>query len=121
MNTYQDALAKFNTARNKSDGKPLASNKRLYQRSDGSIEVVLYNTSIVVLHPDNTLTLNTGGWNTITTRKHINKHLPDGVYLFSRNWELQLGRALNANDWSRRAVIKFKDGIRIDSKGRLVL
>ena len=41
----------------------------------GSYTLMLHRTNIVTFHPDGSITLNTGGWDTVTTRSWINAAL----------------------------------------------
>lgn len=43
---------------------------------DGTINIRLHNTVIVVLRRDGSVKFTTGGWNTVTTRERINQFLP---------------------------------------------
>lgn len=53
---------------------------------DGSVGIVLHNTRVVTIHPDNTYTLNSGGWHTSTTKDRINKYSPARVYQSKFEW-----------------------------------
>jgi hypothetical protein len=65
---------------------------------------------VVTFHPDKTMTLNTGGWDTPTTKSRINDHMPSGtsVYNHKGSWHVQ------TNDGHMH---KFEDGMRIDQNG----
>lgn len=47
---------------------------------------ILYNT-VVYSQVGASFQLNSGGWRTMSTKKAINKCLPDGYYLTQRNFE----------------------------------
>lgn len=49
-----------------------APNTYFERISENVIGVKFHQTFIVSMHKDGTLTLNSGGWNTMTTRKRIN-------------------------------------------------
>lgn len=92
MLTYSEAQALMESARDQSRGKPLANNTRLYNRGprllrrkkDGTpvyekgdtFAVELHCTDVVEIHPDGTYTLNTGGWDAVTTWQRINQYTP---------------------------------------------
>lgn len=79
MLTYEECAALMSKARDPGNGKPLANNTRLYQR--GSDYAVRYHyTDVVTVHPDGTYTLNTGGWETVTTKQRLNQFGPAHVY-----------------------------------------
>jgi hypothetical protein len=52
---------------------------------NGSVGIMLHSTYVVKIHPDNTYTLNSGGWQTLTTKDRINQYSPRRVY--QRNFE----------------------------------
>jgi hypothetical protein len=58
---------------------------------DGSVGIALHGTTVVCIHPDNSATLNTGGWYTITTKDRINQYSPVRVYQRKREWYLDDG------------------------------
>lgn len=51
---------------------------------DGSIAVKFHYTDILTVTPDDTLTLNNGTWQTVTTLSRINNWLPGGWGLYSQ-------------------------------------
>jgi len=53
-------------------------NTYLERRSDGGIALRLYDTDIITYYPDH-FVLNTGGWNTMTTRSRMNEFIPVGT------------------------------------------
>ncbi|NDH09423.1 MAG: hypothetical protein EBY16_07410 [Gammaproteobacteria bacterium] len=59
--------------------------------SDGSVGIMLHSTYVVKIHPDNSATLNTGGWYTSTTKDRINKYSPVRVYQRKGEWYLNNG------------------------------
>lgn len=105
---YQQAGKLFDSARSKDAGKPLENNTRLHRRYAGlnkpDYAVRLHNTDIVTIHPDDTYTLNTGGWNTVTTKDRINKYAPGYVTQRQGIWYLTDGSL-------------FEDGVVIDAQG----
>ena len=57
----------------------IAPNTFARREDDGSIVVTLHSTDIVRDHGNGIFTLNTGGWNTTTTRQRMNAVLPENV------------------------------------------
>ena len=82
---HQEAKDLFSTARNKEAGKPIANNTRLFKRPNG-YAIRLHNTDVVTIHPDDTYTLCTGGWETVTTKQRINEYSPAQVYSDRKVW-----------------------------------
>jgi len=54
---------------------------------DSEIALHYYNTDIVLYNPDGSLSLNSGGYRTVTTKQRINWALPQGWYLYQKDWE----------------------------------
>lgn len=69
--------------------KRLSRNVLLIDRDDGRRVVRLYDTDIATDNGDGTLTLNTGGYNTVTTSKWLNR-LTD-VSVYRKNWVMHVG------------------------------
>jgi len=53
---------------------------------DGTVAIKLHSTYVVKIHPDNTYTLNSGGWQTVTTKDRINQYSPRRVYQRKYQW-----------------------------------
>jgi hypothetical protein len=88
--------------------KRIANNTVRYERSNGDIVWRLHNTDVVTKHPDDTYTLNSGGWKTVTTKDRINTYFPGSVWSDKGLW--YVGRGVN------RSV--FYDGMRVDVHGQ---
>jgi len=58
---------------------------------DGSVGITLHSTMVVRIHPDNSATLNTGGWYSSTTKDRMNKYSPVRVYQRKGEWYLNDG------------------------------
>lgn len=54
--------------------RPLANNTRLERRDSGTIAVKLHATDVVTLRDDGSVTYDTGGWYTVTTKDRINTY-----------------------------------------------
>lgn len=62
---------------------------------DNSVGIMLHSTYVVKIHPDNTYTLQTGGWQTVTTKDRINQYSPVRVYQRNYEWFVKInGREL---------------------------
>jgi len=99
----------------------------LLVRRGKDIAVKFHSTDIVTYHEDGSITLDSGGWLTRTTRNRMNEFTP-----FSISGSLMLGhgggrRCLDPGDdgwrdwevrtWNDSAM--YKDGMRIPSSGSL--
>lgn len=65
-------------------------------------------TDIVTLHADGTATLDSGGWNTVTTKRKINEFSKARLYQRRRVWYI---------DGRDGKPVEFYDGIKIDADG----
>lgn len=103
------------------ESRKLANNtylKRGGWRPKGDIAVQLHSTDVITFHPNGDVTLNTGGWNTITTRDRINGFQSAARVYSQRN---QLFAVRNAdNPWTAPDCHKraFDTSITITAKGK---
>jgi hypothetical protein len=70
--------------------KKLQNNTYLEQRGE-DFAVRLHNTDVVTIHADGTCTLNTGGWDTVTTKDRINSYSPARVSSERGTWYIASG------------------------------
>lgn len=93
-NTYSRALGMVRHARTGKllDRKKLGNNTWATLDDDGIVSVVLHSTAVVSFSPDGVVTLNSGGWRTVTTKERMNRYAP-GVRVSSNRgvWHLGLG------------------------------
>lgn len=70
----------------------------------GGFAVQYHATDIVIARPDGTITLNSGGWRTPTTKERINRYLPTGYTLIQdkHTWYIKQPNG---------ADVLFQDGI----------
>jgi hypothetical protein len=47
------------------------------------VSIVLHSTAVVRFYADGRIVLNTGGWQTVTTKDRLNRCLPDGWRVWS--------------------------------------
>lgn len=84
IRTHAQAVEFLAKARSESDGRPLSGNTRVVRCKvhmlDGetidTVGVRLHETVVVAYLPDGRYVLNTGGWNTATTKDRINSFSP---------------------------------------------
>lgn len=121
----------------KSLGNNTAAHRFDYGPATGSIGVRLHATDVVVAHPDGSVTLNSGGYRTVTTKDRINRFLPKGydeggwrwtVSVFQRDYVWYIDRARwrdrpgshhMETDFETERLGEFHDGIVITADGRL--
>lgn len=94
--------------------RKLANNTYLNPHEDGTIGVRLHKTDVIVFHPDGSITLDSGGWRTVTTKDRMTRFLPSPWMVHSDKgvWYLCKGRP-----WMEDAVstFAFADGITIQN------
>jgi hypothetical protein len=95
----------------KRETKKLANNTYL-RKEDDVFLVKLHNTDIIKVFNDNTFELNTGGWQTVTTKARLKEFTPARISQERGIWYLY------SVGYSDR--IPFYDGIKIDSSGQPV-
>ena len=88
-------------------GRPRIDNNTWAQfASNGrDIEIILHHTAVVIVRPDGNFEINSGGWQTLTTKNRINKFSP--AVVFQRKWEWFVGEK----------GVPFRDGMVVNSKG----
>lgn len=92
--------------------KKIANNTRLIV--NGSRRAIrLHSTDILVEH-NGYITLDNGGWDTLTTRNRISKYLPKPYYIARDK-----GKSYLATSWDKATWIPFKNGLKV--KGELSL
>jgi hypothetical protein len=105
---YDDALRVLRTARSIENGKPIDRNTRLMKRGD-NVAVRLHRTDIVTFAPNGNVTLNTGGWTTVTTKDRINNTSPHRVWSERGVWYVTVNGKPHV----------FADGITISASGEV--
>ena len=80
-------------------------NTFLRRLAKDKIGVRLHYTDIVIYHKDGTVELNSGGYETVTTKDRINKFSPVGVQQTNREWFMRDSKCTPFHDF-----IRIKDG-----------
>lgn len=108
MKSYQEAQERLGGR----DSRKLENNTYLKRRADGSMAVVLHQTDVVTYHPDGRITLDSGGWRTMTTKDRINKYAPINLWQDRGQWFV-------GQSWQRPAEAIYDDGMMIHPDGSL--
>lgn len=113
MNNYQ-SLSEYLSGGCDPDYRPIP-NKRstaVIRRSEDQIAIRYHNTDVVTFATNGAITLNSGGWRTVTTKARFNEHLPGRwtVYQEAGIWYLAQG-------WGSEDKYIFADGITIQPDG----
>ncbi len=88
-----------------------------YENGDRAIR--LHYTDVVTTHPDGSYTLDSGGWDTVTTKQRMNQYSNASVWQEDYTWYVQSNRptvACPAGD----EPLKFYDGMKFDFNGKLI-
>ena len=88
--THAEATKMVLGKRNRGQRK-VGNNTYAYIEYDGSVAIELHGTKVVTIHPDDSVTLNSGGYHTSTTKKRINQYSPVRVYQKNYEWFLSDG------------------------------
>jgi hypothetical protein len=94
------------------NSRPIENNTRVNRRGE-DIAVTLHDTDVVTYHTDGSVTLDSGGWLTVTTKDRMNRYLGDRgrVYSDRGKWFIyQCGDK----------VARFFDGITIAADGTIL-
>jgi hypothetical protein len=75
---------------------------------DSSVGIMLYDTYVVKIHPDDSYTLNSGGFYSNTTKNRINDYSPIKVFQNKGDWFI----------WSPKdkSCFPFQNGMRVSDK-----
>lgn len=108
MLTYQDCQ---NLIQKGKDGRKKLVNNTYLEKLDDCFGILLHNTFVVKIFPNNHYQLNSGKWKTPTTKNRINQFSPAQIAQVKGNWVHYLKFSKN---------IPFFDGMIINSKGNPV-
>lgn len=81
-----DAAVKMVRGKRNSDRRKVGNNTYAEILNDTTVAIKLHNTYVVKIHADGTYTLNSGGWQTATTKDRINQYSPVRVYQEKYQW-----------------------------------
>lgn len=83
--THNEAVLMVRGKRN-ANRRKVGNNTYAEILHDNSVGIMLHSTYVVKIHPDDTYTLQTGGWQTVTTKDRINQYSPVRVYQRKYEW-----------------------------------
>lgn len=88
---------------------------------DGSPVVRLFDTHIVTYHEDGSVTLNSGGWHTVTTKRRMNDY-QDVCYVYQDDnvWYVNT-QGVGGWDIPEKERLVFEDGMRVYPDGTVKL
>ena len=83
--THAEAVLMVRGKRNKTSRK-IGNNTYAEILNDNTVAIKLHSTYVVKIRDDGTYTLNSGGWQTVTTKDRINQYSPVRVYQRKFEW-----------------------------------
>lgn len=105
--SYADAKRFFDESARGQRMPKLAHNTHVVPTSDGGYAVRLHHTNIVTFYPDGTIALNSGGYQTVTTKARMNEVLRTvGVKVD------QVRGTWYVRDFGTQQKVEFFDGMR---------
>ncbi len=118
MITYEKCVDIFKTARNKEIGKPIANNTRLLKVGDDFI-IRLHSTDIIRITSKGIYTINTGSWQTVTTKERLNRYLPIRIFQEKHVWYyFEKDSNTCYFDWKNRKA--FFEGLQCNVEGKVL-
>lgn len=94
--TYNEALSMVHGKTNRKSRK-VGNNTYAEIEYDNSVSIRLHGTAVVRFYPNGLVKLNSGGWQTSTTKDRINKYSPVKVYQKKYVWYLEDGSEFEDN------------------------
>jgi hypothetical protein len=92
--------------------KRAANNSWLVMLQDGGAAYIHVRTQVVYIHPDGAVTLDSGGWETVTTKDRLNRFQDVcGVYSERGRWVVRVHKT--------GELVPFSDGMLIRADGRV--
>ena len=95
------------------------------RREDGTSDLTIrfHDTDVMVFGLNGSIKLDTGGWQTVTTKLRLNDHLPTGWQVFSDKgqWYVQWVHDYSPDDgWQRDERVRYSDGMIVTEGGKVV-
>jgi hypothetical protein len=109
MRTFEQAEEKL-AGRN---SRKIGNNTYLMRRGANTIAVMLHATDVVTYHRDGRIVLNSGGWQTPTTKSRLNAYGPAGSYVHQSDYKWYVAQADGSGAIPFRDYMTFRlvDGI----------
>lgn len=103
------------TKAGKSQSKKIANNTLEINYPDGRKAYRLHDTDIVIYHTNGDIELNTGGWDTLTTRARMNDYLPADLGIIrEKGMSWVVDKRGCENCWDKKASrLPLSDGMKL--------
>ena len=97
--------------------KKIANNTVEYLRENGEKVIRLHHTDIITFKVNGDIVLNSGGWQSATTKERMNEYLPNGFYIYQEKSVWYLDK--RGYKTKREGGYIFQDGITIKANGKV--
>lgn len=107
----------------KRNSRKLQNNTQLVRIASDAYAVQLHATNVVTIHNDGTYSVNSGGWETVTTSDRINTYSPARVMMRMGTFWIAAEPGYPNGEYRRiRGVdlLRFQDGMRFRANGALI-
>lgn len=96
----------------------VANNTLEWFGADGARRIRLHETDVLTFHPNGALTIDTGGWNTHTTRARLREFLPRGFNVWTHRGELTLSHPKGETRFRESCYIGPRGAVKPDMTPR---
>lgn len=117
LKATRDKIDWLNGQLKKRASKKLDRNTYAQRREDGGVDIRLYDTIIASYAQDGTITLNSGGWRTATTKSRIDNYIPNCFRLMQENSIWYVQKSHPGIPWREWRKYPFSDGMTIGPMG----
>lgn len=94
MTTYTQLMTKLGNR----EKRKLGNNTYLEKRGETKLAIRLHATDVLLFEPDK-VTVQTGGWRTLTTKDRINSYAPCTIYQAKGQWYWRTGEQFTEGDY----------------------
>jgi len=115
IHSYDQALKALDAKHRNKDLVNLEYETRLIRKDNGDLAVQLFSTEVVVYHKDGSITLDSGGYRTPTTKDRINRYSPVSIIQNKGVWYVA---TLEGYPYKLDNVPLFEDGMTVDASGQ---
>lgn len=89
---------------------PVSGNGAVHVNDDGTVSLRLHATDILRCEADGTVTINTGGYHTVTTKNWLCAALPSSVRIWQTNYEWHIAIRNGNGEYETH---EYEDGTRL--------
>ena len=112
MENYKSLTEFLNKGRNENYRR--IANNTYVEKESTIISIRLHETNIITYYPDGKIKLNSGGWQTVTTKQRLNDFTSFAIYQKKSIWYFCIN-----NKYEKENIYYFKDGMEIDKTGNV--